>query len=229
MRIHLQAPLDYAALGDAELARRCAAREREAVTHLIASNNQRLFRTAWSILKNRSEAEEAVQSAYLRAFAAMESFKGRSALSTWLTRIVINEALGRRRADERRRRHLEKEGIAVMDTYRETLMRGSDTEAPDVALARREVRSLLEQAVAALPDNFRTVFVLRDVEGLSVQETAEILETPEATVKTRLFRARRRMQEILAPELGSVLSGTFPFAGADCASLTRRVLEALGL
>jgi RNA polymerase sigma-70 factor (ECF subfamily) len=116
-----------------------------------------------------------------------------------------------------------------MDTYRDTLMRGSQVEAPDVALARQEIRGLLEQAVAALPDNFRTVFVLRDVEGLSVEETAQVLGTPEATVKTRLFRARRRMQEILAPELGNVLSGAFPFAGADCAALTRRVLAALDL
>ena len=108
-------------------------------------------------------------------------------------------------------------------------MRGSAAEAPDVALARAQVRTLLEQAVASLPDSFRTVFVLREIEGLSVDETAEILGTPAATVKTRLFRARRRMQEMLAPELGTVLSGTFPFAGADCAALTSRVLEALGL
>ena len=227
MSVHVHTSPDYAALGDAELARRCVARERDAISHVVAANNQRLFRTAWSILKNRSEAEEAVQSAYLQAFAAMGSFEGRSALSTWLTRIVINEALGRRRSDERRRRQLEEKGIAVMDTYRDTLMRGSQAEAPDVA--RQEIRGLLEKAVAALPDNFRTVFVLRDIEGLSVEETAQVLGTPEATVKTRLFRARRRMQEILAPELGNALSGTFPFAGADCAALTRRVLAALGL
>jgi RNA polymerase sigma-70 factor (ECF subfamily) len=229
MSIRTQPSVDYAALADTELARLCAERDRDAIGHVIAANNQRLFRTAWSILKNRSEAEEAVQSAYLQAFAAMASFEGRSALSTWLTRIVINEALGRRRAEERRRRRLEEKGVAVMDTYRETLMRGSAAEAPDAAVARAQVRALLEQAVAALPDAFRTVFVLREVEGLTVEETADVLGTPAATVKTRLFRARRKMQEMLAPELGTVLSGTFPFAGADCAALTRRVLEALEL
>ena len=229
MSVRTQTSIEYASLTDAELARRCAERDRDAISHVIAANNQRLFRTAWSILKNRSEAEEAVQSGYLLAFAAIGTFEGRSALSTWLTRIVINEALGRRRADERRRRRLEEQGVAVMDTYRETLMRGSAAEAPDVALARQQIRSLLEQAVAGLPDAFRTVFVLREIEGLSVEETAEVLGTPEATVKTRLFRARRRMQEMLAPELGTVLNGTFPFAGADCAALTRRVLEALKL
>lgn len=229
MRVLVHPSPDFAAVGDAELARRCASRDRDAINFVITANNQRLFRTAWSVLKNRSDAEEAVQSAYLQAFAAIGSFEGRSTLSTWLTRIVINEALGRRRAAERRRRQLEKEGVAVMETYREMLMRGSEAEAPDVTLAREQVRSLLEQAVAGLPDSFRTVFVLREIEGLSVEETADILGTPPATVKTRLFRARRRMQETLAPELGNVLSGTFPFAGADCAALTKRVLLALKL
>jgi len=221
--------IDYSALTDTDLALRCARRDRDAIVEVITANNRRLFRTAWSILKNRTEAEEAVQSAYMQAFAAISRFEGRSTLSTWLTRIVVNEALGRRRAEERRRRRLEEKGVAVMEAYRETLMCGSDAEAPDVAVARAQVRALLEQAVAALPDAFRTVFVLREIEGLSVEETAEALGTPQATVKTRLFRARRRMQELLAPELESALSGTFPFAGADCAALTRRVLASLDL
>jgi RNA polymerase sigma-70 factor (ECF subfamily) len=221
--------LDYRSIGDVELARLCVGRDRGAIEHVISANNQRLFRTAWSILKNRAEAEEAVQSAYLHAFANIAGFEGRAALSTWLTRIVANEALGRRRAAERRRRHLEQEGVAVIDTYRETLMRGSDAESADVALARGEIRKLIEQAVAALPDAFRTVFVLREVEGLSSEETAEILDVPVATVKTRLFRSRRRLQEMLEPELGTVLSGSFPFAGNDCAALTKRVLAALAL
>ena len=229
MAIRNASGLDYQSLGDIELARLCAARDRGAIQRVIASNNQRLFRTAWSILKQRSEAEEAVQSAYLHAFANIGSFEGRSALSTWLTRIVANEALGRRRAAERRRRHLEREGVAVIETYRETLMRGSDAESADASVARGEIRKLLEQAVAALPDAFRIVFVLRDVEGLTSEETAEILDIPVATVKTRLFRGRRRLQEMLEPELGNVLSGTFPFAGNDCAALTERVLEALGV
>ena len=146
-----QPAIDYRGIADAELARLCGSRDRGAIQHVIAANNQRLFRTAWSILKNRSEAEEAVQSAYLHAFASIASFEGRSALSTWLTRIVANEALGRRRAAERRRRHLEQEGVAVIDTYRETLMRGSEAEGADVAVARGEIRKLLEHAVAALP------------------------------------------------------------------------------
>jgi len=224
-----QAALDYPRLDDAELARLCAARDANAVRHVISTNNQRLFRTAWSILKDKGEAEEALQAAYVSAFGKIGSFEGRSSLSTWLTRIVINEALGRRRAEQRRRRQLEGEGVAVLDNYRESLMRGSEAEAPDVALAREQIRRILEQAVADLPDVFRTVFVLREIEGLSSEETGAILDVPLQTVKTRLFRARRRLKEALAPEVATALSGTFPFAGSDCAALTQRVLSELGL
>jgi RNA polymerase sigma-70 factor (ECF subfamily) len=224
-----QAAVDYGAFSDLELARMCASRDRGAVRHVVTSNNQRLFRTAWSILKHRAEAEEAVQAAYMSAFANMAAFEGRSSLSTWLTRIVVNEALGRRRAEQRRRSRLEQEGVAVLDTYRETMMRGSEVDAPDVTVAREQIRRLIEKAVSDLPDVFRTVFVLREIEGLSVEDTSAIVGVPVATVKTRLFRGRRRLQEMLAPEMAALLTGTFPFAGADCAAMTERVLEALGL
>jgi RNA polymerase sigma-70 factor (ECF subfamily) len=224
-----QTALDYGRLSGAELADRCAKRDRGAIKHVITANNQRLFRAAWSILKSRPDAEEAVQTAYLSAFANIGRFEGRSSLSTWLTRIVVNEALERRRADERRHRQLDQEGVAVLDDYREALMRGSEAERPDAAIAREHIRKLLEQAVADLPDTFRIVFVMREVEGLSSEETADILDIPLATVKTRLFRGRRRLQEMLAPELGTVLSGAFPFAGSDCVALTQRVMERLGL
>jgi len=224
-----RAALDYRRMTDVELARLCTARDADAVRHVIGANNQRLFRTAWSILKDKGEAEEALQAAYVSAFGKMGSFEGRSSLSTWLTRIVVNEALGRRRAEQRRRRQLEGEGVAVLDSYRESLMRGSEAEAPDVALARDQIRKMLEQAVADLPDVFRTVFVLREIEGLSSEETGAILDIPVQTVKTRLFRARRRLKESLAPEVATALSGTFPFAGSDCAALTERVLSELRL
>src|SRR5207248_7533356 len=134
MAAQTQTAVDYRRMPDAELARLCAARDRHAIEHVITANNQRLFRTAWSILKHRAEAEEAVQAAYLSAFAKIGAFEGRSSLSTWLTRIVANEALGRRRAEKRPHRHLIGEGIAVMDVYRETLMRGSQADAPDAAV-----------------------------------------------------------------------------------------------
>jgi RNA polymerase sigma-70 factor (ECF subfamily) len=219
--------LDYEKLDDLELARRLAARDPAAVRLITARNNQRLFRTAWSILKSRSEAEDSVQSAYLRAFAAAADFEGRSSLSTWLTRIVINEALGRRRAAKRRLAHLDGGSVTILDDYREKLMRGSTTSLPDQSLAREQVRRLLEEAIGRLPDPFRLVFVLREIEGLAVEETAETLGIAPATVKTRLFRARRRLQEELAPELKTALSGTFPFAGADCEAMTTKVVAAI--
>ena len=214
---------------DVELARRCAARQPQAVRQLLSANNQRLFRAAWSILRDRAEAEDAVQAAWLKAFAHIDEFAGRSTLSTWLVRIAINEALGRLRSNRRRKARLEAEGIALLDDYREALMRGSDSEAPDSALAREQLRRLVEQAVRGLPDLFRSVFVLRDVEGLSVEETAAALDIPEATVKTRLMRARRRLREALAPDVHGALIGAFPFAGADCAALSARILKQLGI
>ena len=107
-------------------------------------------------------------------------------------------------------------------------MAGSETPQPDAAVAREQLRRLIERAVAELPDIFRTVFVLREVEGLSVEDTAEALGIPAATVKTRLLRARKRLQEARVPEVHEALIGTFPFAGADCAALTERVLARLG-
>jgi RNA polymerase sigma-70 factor, ECF subfamily len=221
------AKLDYEGLSDRDLAGLVAACDREAVRLVTGRNNQRLFRAAWSILKNRAEAEDAVQSGYLRAFAAIGDFEARSSLSTWLTRIVINEALGRARAAKRRRARLDGNSVVVLDEYREKLMRGSIDEAlPDGALARSQIRQMLETAIARLPDSFRLVFVLREIEGLSVEEAAETLGILPATVKTRHLRARRRLQQDLAPEVKAALSGTFPFAGADCEAMTERVVQA---
>ena len=223
------AKIDYRSIDDAELARLCAGHDADAVRHVLACNNQRLFRAAWSILRDRADAEEAVQAAYVSAFSSMERFEGRSSLSTWLTRIVVNEALGRLRSERRRRSRLEAEGVPVLDAYREKLMAGSETPPPDAAVAREQLRRLLEHAIAGLPEIFRTVFVLREVEGLSVEDTAEALAIPSATVKTRLLRARRKLQEALAPEVHEALTGTFPFAGSDCAAMTERVLRELRL
>ena len=215
---------DYATLSDSELASRIAARDVAAVRLVTGRNNQRLFRTAWSILKDRSEAEEAVQDGYLKAFGAIGTFAGRSSLSTWLTRIVVNEALARRARAQKRSQLLNQESVVVLEEYREKLMAGSVTQSPEKALMRRQIAKLLETAIARLPDAFRPVFVLREIEGLSVEDTAEALQIPEETVKTRLFRARRRLQKELDPELCDALAETFPFAGADCEALTNRVI-----
>jgi RNA polymerase sigma-70 factor (ECF subfamily) len=212
-------------MSDADLARCCAAGDGEAVRHLVTANNQRLFRTAWSILKNRQEAEDVLQSAYASALRAIGSFEARSTLTTWLTRITINEALARRRVRERRRKHLEAEGVQMLETYREQLAKGSQAPSPEAEAAREQLRSILERAIGALPESFRTVFVLHEIEGVSVEDTAYTLDIPTGTVKTRLMRARKKLQQALAPEVRSALTGTFPFAGADCARLTEQVMR----
>lgn len=222
-----QPKLVYESYDDLALARLIGARDPAAVRVVTTRNNQRLFRAAWSILKNHTEAEDVVQSSYLRAFAAITTFEGRSTLSTWLTRIAVNEALGRRRAAKRRQAHLDVNKITDIEAYRETLMRGStDSLSPEGSFAREQLRVLIEEAVGRLPDPFRTVFVLREIEGLSVAETSEVLEIAQATVKTRLFRAKSRLQEDLAPEVKSALYGAFPFAGANCAAMNERIVQA---
>ncbi len=217
--------LDYERASDVELCRLVVQRDPHAVRLITSRNNQRLYRAAWSVLKHRAEAEEAVQDGYLKAFAAMDSFGGTSSLSTWLTRIVINEALERRRKAERRTRLLRERAVTDIDDYRERLMEGSERPpSPEAETMRGQVARVLERAIGKLPENFRTVFVLREVEGLSVEETADVLQDPKETVKTRLLRARRRLQQELDPELREALQGAFPFAGADCDRLTERVL-----
>jgi RNA polymerase sigma-70 factor (ECF subfamily) len=215
---------DYASLSDVELACCIATKDAAAVRLVTGRNNQRLYRTAWSILKDRSEAEEAVQDGYMKAFNAIKTFAGTSSLSTWLTRIVVNEALDRRQRAQKRSRMLNQESVLVLEEYREKLMAGSHSHSPEKVLMRRQISKLLEMAIARLPDTFRPVFVLREIEGLSVEETAEALQIPADTVKTRLFRARRRLQKELDPELCGALSETFVFAGVDCETLTDRVV-----
>ena len=222
-----QSKLDYEAMDDVNLARLISARDAQAVRSVTTRNNQRMFRAAWSILKHRADAEDAVQTAYLRAFAAIETFEGRSSLSTWLTRIVINEALGRKRAAKRRRAQLDGSSVTVLDDYREKLMRGSTSgTSPETEVARTQVRRLLEEAISALPAGFRLVFVLREIEGMTVEATAEALGLKPATVKTRFLRARRRLQDALAPDLKAALADSFAFAGGDCEALTDRVVRA---
>lgn len=201
-----------------------AQRDPIAARLLMRRNNQRLYRTAWAVLRDRSDAEDAVQDGYLKAFASIGSFTGASSLSTWLIRIVLNEALGKRRLAQRRARLLQKQSVALMEDYRERQTGASAEASPEQQTARSQVAKLLEQAIADLPEVFRIVFILRDVDGLGIEETAEVLQIPPQTVKTRLLRARRRLQSMLAPALQDALRGAFPFAGDACDALTERVL-----
>ena len=192
-------------------------------------HNRLLFRTARSILKNDAEAEDALQDAYLRAWRALNGFRGEAKLSTWLARIVINESLAR----------LRRERGALMvaldaafeptgDHVPEEPMDDDADRQPEGMAMRAELRQLLEAAIDDLPDAFRTVFILRAVEELSVEDVAVTLDLPEATVRTRLFRARGLLRERLAREVDLALDDVFAFDGARCDRMVAAVLQRAG-
>jgi RNA polymerase sigma-70 factor (ECF subfamily) len=218
---------NLAGLEDAELARLARQRHSEACRLIIERNNRRLYRVARSILKNDAEAEDVVQQVYVIAFGKLAEFRAESRLATWLTRIAVNEALGRLR---RRRPSLE---LSALDaehlTPSPTLAQMPNHSDPERAAAHRQIRRRIERAIDELPDDFRAVFVMRDVEAVSVAETADVLALSPATVKTRLHRARRRLRQALAAELASALTDTFPFDGERCRQTTAAVLARLGL
>jgi RNA polymerase sigma-70 factor (ECF subfamily) len=217
---------DYQTLTDAELAQRARAHDAIALRLITTRNNQRLYRAAWSILKNRADAEEAVQDGYIKAFGGVARYEGRASLSTWLTRIVVNEALQRRRAATRRKRSLEHADIAQLETYRESLM-SAPYRSPELQAAHAELGKALEAAIRQLPDAFRMVLVLRDIEGMSVEDTATALGVQSATVKTRHLRARRRLREALDPDFRAVIGETLRFDGANCERMTERAVAAI--
>ncbi|HEY1604503.1 MAG TPA: sigma-70 family RNA polymerase sigma factor [Allosphingosinicella sp.] len=197
---------------DLALAGRVAAGDAGAIRLLVGRNQRRLFWAAWKILKDHCEADDAVQSGFANAVTAIGRYSGRSALSTWLTRIVINEALARlRKLRARAERHSDERLLAVRE-YRDALAGCRRDDTPEAALVRSEIRVAIDAAIHGLPRIFREVFLLRAVEGLSVAETAEQLGVNAATVKTRHLRARRRLQEVLSPQLGYALAGSPAFA-----------------
>lgn len=213
---------------DDDIVARILTGDRNAFRTLMQRHNQRLFRTARSILKNDAEAEDALQDAWLHAWRALPGFQHEATLSTWLVRIVINEALGRLRKSSRRAQVVSLGGQAADDAGEaEADTENSVPERPEVAVYRGQLRRLVEQGIDALPDAFRTVFVLRAVEEMTVAETAECLDLPEATVRTRFFRARRLLRKALAIEIGLATDEAFGFDGERCERITRRVLARL--
>ncbi len=218
---------NYESLAEGDLVRFAQAGERGAFAAIMQRYNQRLFRAARSVMRDESEAEDVLQEAYTRAFAAFAGFRGDASLATWLTAIVINEARGRLR---RRRTMVGLEAVeaAQQDSAQVIMFPASfGTGSPEVDAARAEARRLLEHAVDELPESFRLVFIMREVDGLSVEETAHALELRPETVKTRLHRARRLLRESLEEKLASAVKDAFPFLGARCGRVTERVLERL--
>ncbi|HVC11201.1 MAG TPA: RNA polymerase sigma factor [Burkholderiales bacterium] len=195
--------------------------EQRAFAQIMRRHNRRLFRTARAILRDDAEAEDALQEAYVQAYRALPGFRGEAQLSTWLVRIVANEALGRLR---KRRRGAEVIALGTEEGWAERQMDQSDTAQPERAVERAQSLRLIEAKIDDLPDAFRAVFVLRAVEELSVEETAEALDIPAATVRTRYFRARALLRETLARELDLALQDAFGFAGARCDRIVAHVL-----
>lgn len=219
---------EFAPSEDAELVRRALARDGAAFRSIMERYNRRLYRIARSILRNDSEAEDAVQEAYVSAFAHLDSFRGESSLSTWLTRITMNEALGRLR---RERTAPERESYGT-EPSEANIIPFPATEAsadPERSMAQREILQLVEQATDSLPEIFRIVFMARVIEGMSVEQTAVLLGLDPKTVKTRLHRARRLMRDRLESQIGPVLMDAFPFAGRRCDRMTRAVMSRLGI
>lgn len=208
-----------------QLVQRALARDGEAFRAIMKANNQRLYRLARGVMRNDGEAEDVVQEAYVRAFEHLDAFRGESSLATWLSRIVINEALGRLR---KRRRTVP---ATAVDAPRAEIIPfplnpGDD---PERTMAQRQILKLVEQAAERLPNVYRVVFIARVVEGLSIEETAELLGLLPETVKTRLHRARAMMRKALDEQIGPVMLDAFPFAGRRCERLTKAVMDRLGL
>lgn len=211
---------------ETELIAAARAGQEAAVRQLTRMHNQRLFRVARAITADDAEAEDVVQAAYVKAFTNLDSFRGDAAIGTWLTRIVINEARGRlrRRPMVELSQMDEAHTRAAADVIAFPGLGHSDPEAD---AARSQIRGLLEGAVDALPEIFRTVFILRDVEELSVEDTADQLELRPETVRTRLHRARRLLRKALESQLQTGLAGAYPFLGVRCEAMTEKVVARL--
>ena len=194
-----------------------------AFEHMMRQHNRRLFRVACSILRDDTEAEDAVQEGYILAYRAMAGFRGDARLSTWLTRIIVNQALERRR-----RGRVRAETVSEIEALPEDA--GDElAETPEVLAMRSELRRLIETSIDGLPEAHRTVFILRAVEGLSVEETAVSLGISQANTKTRFLRARAQLRQVLGQRLGPLLEDVFSFDGSRCDRIVARVCARLGL
>jgi RNA polymerase sigma-70 factor (ECF subfamily) len=216
-----------AAPSDVELVQRAAAGDMAAFETMMRKHNRMLFRAARSILRSDVEAEDALQEAYLQAYQSLHRFRGDAQLSTWLTRIVINEALGRLRRHRREGRLMDHDNVVDLDQTLQTDSARAETDDPEASAMRGELRKLLESRIDHLPAAFRTVFVLRAIEELSVEETAACLGIAEATVRSRFFRARSLLRESLEHTFDLALQGSFAFAGARCDRVVAAVLKRL--
>lgn len=207
---------------DLELAFRASAGDAVAFEAIMRRHNRLLFRTARAILKSDADAEDALQQAYLRAWQALGDFRADARLSTWLVRIVVNEALGHLRRRPLRLVPLDS-AISSTEGGDQNWLHDDRDHGPDRAAMRSELRRIMEARIDRLPDDFRSVFMLRAVEEMSVEEVSQMLEIPEATVRTRFFRARSLLREGLSLDMDMALADAFAFDGARCSRVVAAV------
>lgn len=208
------------AMTDEEVVERVRAGETALFEVIMRRYNQRLFRTARAILGNDGEAEDVTQDAYVRSYTHLNQFEGRAKFSTWLTRIVVHEALARLRARQR--------FVAIDATPgspEDGMNLKSEEPSPEQEVLNHTIRIVLEAAVDKLPETYRSVFMLREVEGMSTSETADCLDLSEETVKVRLHRARSMLRKHIYAQTGAVTAGAFQFLGARCDRIVSSVLE----
>ncbi len=214
-------------VADAELVRRAVAHDAGAFRSIMQRYNRRLYRIARSVLRNGTEADDALQEAYVSAFTHLAAYRGESSLVAWLSRIVLNEALGRLRA---RRPTVDITSLddAAVGAQVIPFPLSAQSADPEQTMAQRQILQLVEQATDELPEVYRLVFVTRVIEGMTVEETAALLGIKTETVKTRLHRARKLVREKLEQQIGPVMVDAFPFAGKRCERTTVAVLTRLG-
>ena len=214
-------PVRIEDLDDAALVERAGQRDPAAFWLIVKRHNQRLYRVARSVLGDDTEAEDVVQDTYVHALTHLSEFRAEARLSTWLTRIALNAALVRRR---RRRPTVEVKALEAM-----AAPFSAHELHPEHAAELGHIRHLLERAVGGLPEHYRIVLVMRDVEDMSIEETALLLGLRPRTVSTRLHRARKLLREALQDKLASVFTDTFLFSGQRCDRLTQAVLDRLAV
>jgi RNA polymerase sigma-70 factor, ECF subfamily len=219
------APIDLSGVAEAELVALAKARDEAAIRELIRRVNPRLFRVARGLVDSDAEAEDVLQDAYLAGFTHLDAFRGEARFTTWMTRIVFNAAGTRRRGA---RLHEEYDTVAEDRSESPHVVTfPAPPQGAEAALGRSQVRSLIEEAIGTLPPDLRLVFLLREAEGLSIRTIASDLALNPVTVKTRLFRARRRLRARMEQRLKGGFDTVFPFDGARCARMADRVVHLL--
>jgi RNA polymerase sigma-70 factor (ECF subfamily) len=215
--------VEYRGLADEDVVERVRAGETALFEIVMRRHNQRLFRVARAVLRDDAEAEDAVQQAYLSAYTHLDQFAGQARFSTWLTRIALNEALARR---GKRLRLAEVDLLEAPEEMSVTMIKTSP-KSPEDQASTRELTGLLEAAVDELPEIYRVVFMMREVQELSTAETAACLELTEEAVKVRLHRAKGLLRETLFARLDARAPDTFSFLGARCDRIVASVLARL--